>query len=62
MSGDLWTIECEAHGSGQCDGFHYEGLHEGEPCGCPCHRTDNLPETIAGVKAWHDNLHGVTND
>ena len=52
----------DAHGSGQCDGFHYEGLHEGEPCGCPCHRTDNLPETIAGVKAWHDNLHGVTND
>ena len=51
-----WSIECEAEGSGQCDGYIYGG----EPCACPCHEAD-LPATIAGVKVWHDDMHGVPN-
>ena len=59
---DQFTAECMPHGSGQCDGYHYEGAHNGWPCGCPCHETDDLPLTTAEVKVWHDRMHGLIED
>lgn len=67
-----WAINysdaCDKGGSGQCDGIMEDG--EGNPnavgtsvdgtCTCPCHNEWDLPDTIPGVKAWHDEFHGVT--
>lgn len=62
-----WAINysdaCDIRGSGQCDGFMEEG--EGNPnsdldqCTCPCHGNWDLPDTIAEVKVWHDEFHGL---
>lgn len=48
----LYTFECQPHGSGICDGF--DGI-----CDCPCHTADDLPQTIAEVKVWHDVHWGI---
>lgn len=59
-----YSIACQELGSGLCDGEVPEG--EGNPnavsdeCSCPCHRAEDLPPTIEGVRDWHDEFHGVT--
>lgn len=49
-----WSEACSKGGSGQCDGFRED---DNEWCGCPCHDDPDLPQTIAEVKVWHDELH-----
>lgn len=50
-----WSDACSKGGDGQCDGFR----EDGEWCGCPCHNNPDLPRTVAEVKVWHDEMHGV---
>lgn len=47
------STECSEGGSGQCDGFCLE--HDDE-CTCSCHGATDLPDTVEGVKEWHDRF------
>lgn len=51
--------ECRPMGSAQCDGYDYSMA--GPECDCACHEEWDLPITTAGVKAWHDEYHGIEN-
>lgn len=53
-----YTPECEANGSAICDGYFEDSF---SPCTCPCHEANDLPQTIEGVKFWHDEFHGITD-
>lgn len=49
------SAECAPEGSAQCDGEGDEDF-----CGCSCHTTtEALPQTVAGMKNWHDDLWGL---
>lgn len=52
---------CQPYGDGQCDGFCED--HNDE-CSCSCHSefTNDLPDTIEGVRIWHDVAHGLLPD
>jgi hypothetical protein len=50
------SAECATGGTGQCDG-HCES-HRQE-CTCSCHNDLNLPQTVAEVRDWHDDLNNV---
>lgn len=52
-----YTRECAEGGNGQCDGNCYE--HNVE-CSCSCHTTtSDLPQTVEGMRDWHDEHNGV---
>lgn len=51
-----YSPTCRKFGNGQCDGT----CPHGEECRCPCHRVDDLPQTVAEVEAWHHEFHDVT--
>jgi len=51
------SAECKPGGSGQCDGYDYD--QNDKSCDCHCHTTSDLPNTIEGVKDWHDDYHGI---
>lgn len=58
------SAECSAGGSAQCDGFCE---NHGDECTCACHKdyTTNLPNTVEGMRHWHDeynDLHGSFED
>lgn len=54
---------CLPHGDGICDGYVPEDeKNGGEQCDCPCHESLTLPDTIEGVKAWHDKMWSGTLD
>lgn len=61
-----YSDACNKGGSGQCDGFvpDYEGNTNSisPECTCPCHGDWDLPSTIAEVKVWHDEFHGVVRE
>lgn len=50
------STECSRGGSAQCDGIC--DLH-GVECTCSCHEAFDLPQTIPGVLAWHDERNDV---
>lgn len=50
------STECSTGGTAQCDGFC--GEHNNE-CTCHCHTANDLPETIQGVRDWHDEFESI---
>lgn len=52
------TAECAPGGSGICYGTC--DAH-GDECSCSCHRswTNDLPDTVEGVRRWHDKANDV---
>lgn len=49
---------CHRGGDGNCDGW----TSGGTGCNCACHDEPNLPDTMEGVKAWHDGLYKSQDD
>lgn len=50
------SSDCAPGGSGECDGTDYD---TNQDCDCHCHEAMDLPNSIDGVKDWHDDYHGV---
>lgn len=50
------STECATGGSAQCDGYCVE---HGKECTCSCHNAWDLPQTVAQVRDWHDDLNDV---
>lgn len=50
------STECSTGGTGQCDGFCIE---HGAACTCACHNANDLPQTVQGVRDWHDEAEGI---
>lgn len=50
------STECSFGDTGSCDGSCIE--HERE-CTCSCHNDFNLPETVEGVRDWHDEANSI---
>lgn len=70
MRATHWAIHyseaCDKGGNGQCEGDidvprnpNSVGTGVAHTCTCPCHDADDLPPTVEGVRAWHDDFHGV---
>ncbi len=48
---------CAPYGTGQCDGHCYA---HGKECTCSCHSGwDEIGQTVAEVKVWHDEHNGL---
>lgn len=56
-----WSDACLPRGNGQCDGYVPEDeQHAHQECACGCHKDyTDLPDTVEGVRLWHNTLHGV---
>lgn len=50
---------CSPGGSAVCDGFDADTSEE---CSCSCHGAWDLPDTVAEVRDWHDNMNDIVRD
>jgi hypothetical protein len=53
------SAECAPGGTGNCDGLC--AAHDSVECTCECHREwcTTLPDTVEGVRKWHDERNNV---
>lgn len=53
------STECSVGGSAQCDGYCLGHIHQ--ECTCSCHSdwVGDLPQTVEGMRDWHDEEHDV---
>lgn len=56
------SAPCSYGGDGQCDGWADDVWEGSETCRCACHSASDLPNTVAGVEAWHAEQHRIPSN